>query len=86
VVYNSGKFYEHLNLVGSGGIDDDAYTVVSLNFSYTSPSERWVASLWGNNVFDEEYYRTGIVAFGTLGRDAIAGNPAHYGLTLKFSF
>jgi hypothetical protein len=37
-------------------------------------------------VFDEEYYRTGIVAFGTLGRDAIAGNPAHYGLTLKFSF
>jgi hypothetical protein len=44
-VYNSGKFYEHLNLVGSGGIDDDDYTVVNLNFSYTSPSERWVASL-----------------------------------------
>ena len=83
VVYNSGKFYDHLNLVGSGGATDKAYTVVNLNLEYRSPSDHWSASLWGNNVFDEKYYRTGIVAFGTFGREAIAGNPANFGVTVK---
>jgi outer membrane receptor protein involved in Fe transport len=85
-VHNSGMFYEHLNLVGSGGADDDSYDIVNLNLAYRSPNDRWEISLWGNNVFDEEYYRTGIIAFGTFGRDAIAGNPANYGVTLKASF
>ena len=86
LVYNSGMFYEHLNLTGSGGATDDSYGLVNLNLTYRSPNERWTASVWGNNVFDEEYYRTGIIAFGTFGRAAIAGNPQTYGATLTVSF
>jgi iron complex outermembrane receptor protein len=86
VVHNGGKFYDHLNIVGSGGATADDYTVVNLNLAYKSASNHWTAALYGNNVFDEQYYRTGIVAFGTFGREAIAGNPANFGVTLKVSF
>jgi iron complex outermembrane recepter protein len=85
-VHNSGMYYDHLNLVGSGGATDDSYDIVNLNLTYRSPGEHWEASLWGNNVFDEDYYRTGIIAFGTFGRDAIAGNPANFGVTVKVMF
>jgi outer membrane receptor protein involved in Fe transport len=84
--HNSGKFYDHLNLVGSGGSTDKAYNLVNLNLAYKSANQRYTFSIWGNNVFDEKYYRTGIVAFGTFGREAIAGNPANFGATVKVSF
>jgi iron complex outermembrane receptor protein len=86
LVHNSGKYYEHLNLTGSGGATSEAYTILNLNLGYTAPDDKWSVSVWGNNVRDEEYYRTGIIWAGTLGRDAIAGNPAHYGVTAKFNF
>ena len=86
VVHNGGKFYDHLNLVGSGGATADAFDVVNVNIGWTSANGNWNASLWGNNVFDEEYYRTGIIAFGTFGRAAIPGTPAHFGATLKYQF
>ncbi len=86
VVHNGGKYYDHLNLVGSGGATDDGYSLLNLNIGYKAPDDRWSISLWGNNVLDEEYYRTGIIAFGTFGRAAIAGNPANYGATVKFNF
>lgn len=47
LVHNSGMFYEHLNLVGSGGADDDGYNLVNLNLTYKSPNDRWEASVWG---------------------------------------
>ena len=84
--HNSGKFYDHLNIVGSGGATDAAYNLVNLNLAYKSAHERYTLSLWGNNVFDEKYYRAGVVAFGTFGRAAIAGNPANFGATVKLSF
>jgi iron complex outermembrane recepter protein len=86
VVHNSGKFYDHLNFVGSGGSTNAAYQLVNLNLQYKSASGRWLASLWGNNVLNEEYYRAGVVAFGVLGRVGIAGNPATFGVSLKASF
>lgn len=86
VIYNSGKFYDQLNLTGSGGVTDKAYNLVNVDLQYKSASEHWTASLWGNNVFDEEYYRLGILAFGSFGRAGIAGNPATFGVTLKYSF
>ncbi len=86
VVHNSGKFYDQYNLVGSGGTTNSGYNLVNLNLTYKAANDRWTASVWGNNVFDEKYYRTGIVAFGFFGRDAIAGNPAHFGVTVNAKF
>jgi iron complex outermembrane recepter protein len=86
VIHNSGKFYDQLNLTGSGGVTARAYNLVNVDLQYKSESEHWTASLWGNNVFDEQYYRVGILAFGTFGRAGIAGNPANFGATLKYSF
>jgi outer membrane receptor protein involved in Fe transport len=86
LIYSSGKFYDQLNLTGSGGVTDKAYSLVNFDLQYKSESEHWTASLWGNNVLDEQYYRVGILAFGTFGRAAIAGNPANFGATLKYSF
>ncbi|MFA5630597.1 MAG: TonB-dependent receptor [Porticoccaceae bacterium] len=86
VYYNNGMYYEPENLVATGGSNPDSYTLVNLNLSYTPLSERWSVSIWGNNIFDEEYYRTGIVALGGLAREAIIGNPATYGLTAKVNF
>lgn len=85
-VHNSGKFFDHLNIVGSGGATADPYSVIDLNLSYKSANDRYTVSVWGRNILDEQYYRTGIVAFGTFGREAIPGNPANFGATLKVSF
>jgi iron complex outermembrane receptor protein len=86
VVYNSGKFYDHLNIVGSGGATAASYSVVNLNLAYKPANNFLTVSVYGNNVFNEHYYRTGIVAFGTFGREAIAGNPANFGATVKVTF
>jgi outer membrane receptor protein involved in Fe transport len=86
VVHNSGKYYDHLNFVGSGGSTNAAYQLVNLNFEYKPANGHVTASLWGNNVLNEKYYRAGVVAFGTFGRVGIAGNPATVGATLKVAF
>jgi iron complex outermembrane recepter protein len=88
VVYNSGKFYDQLNFVGSGGATSSPYTVVNLNLEYKPANDHWSVALWGNNVLDEKYYRTGILALAALrsGREAISGNPATFGVSLKAKF
>lgn len=86
LVYNSGVYYEHLNLVGSGGDDDDSYSVLNLSLGYRAPDNRWSATLWGRNVLDEEYYRSGIVAFGSFGRLGLMGYPQQWGGTVTFNF
>lgn len=84
--YNSGKYYDQLNLVGSGGANDDSYALVNMNLTYRTADDRLSFSVFGNNLTDEQYYRTGIIAFGFFGRAAIAGNPANYGATVNFKF
>lgn len=87
-VYNSGKWYEHWNLVGSGGTTDKSYDLLHMALTFKSANDHWSAGLWGNNLLDEEYYRTGIswAGGGTLGLDAIAGTPRTYGVDLTYKF
>ncbi len=55
--------------------------------TFRSANDHWSAGLWGNNLLDEEYYRTGIAWAGDqLGLDAIAGTPRTYGVDLTFKF
>jgi iron complex outermembrane receptor protein len=86
-VYNSGKWYEHWNLVGSGGTTDKSYDLWHMALTFKSANDHWSAGLWGNNLLDEEYYRTGIAWAGDqLGLDAIAGTPRTYGVDLTYKF
>eukprot|EP00903_Cladosiphon_okamuranus_P003215 g3213.t1 len=83
--YSSGYFFDSENLVGTGGADDDGFSVLSLNLSYTTPGEMFEFSIWGNNVLDDEYFRTGIATSGIL-LNGVAAPPAHYGATISFNF
>ena len=83
--HNSGYFFDPENRVGTGGVTAKGYGLVNFNLSYVTPNDRWEVSVWGNNIFNERYFRTGVVALGysLLG---IAANPAHFGVTVSFKY
>ncbi len=83
--FNSGYFFEAENRIGTGGATASNFSLAGFNLRYTAPSERWNVSVWGKNVFDEDYFRTGVTALG-FSLAAIAGNPANYGVTATFDF
>jgi iron complex outermembrane recepter protein len=86
VQYDSGYWLEISNRVGTGGSGSAAsVTTANLNLKYTSPSDRWYASAWANNVFDKKYFQSGIVVSG-LGESGVAGIPRNYGVTLGMNF
>lgn len=60
-----------------------AYSVVNLSFELR-PNENWGIELWGNNLFDERYYQTGVG--GTTGDHSELAPPRTYGVNLKFDF
>ncbi len=82
--YNSGMYYTAEQAVGSGGLTDDSFGLVNANLTYAHESG-WSASLWANNLTDEEYYRGGVLING-LSRIAQAGQPRHYGMTVRYKF
>ncbi|MDB5971519.1 MAG: hypothetical protein JWQ90_3969 [Hydrocarboniphaga sp.] len=82
VSYNSGVFFDTSESVGSGGIGDDAYTVVNLRTTYFAPGDKWNVSLWANNLF-EEYYMSGGISSGPS-IVAIEAPPRFFGATFVF--
>jgi iron complex outermembrane receptor protein len=86
-VYNSGKWYEHWNVVGSGGTTDKSYDLLHMALTFKSANDHWSAGLWGNNLLDEEYYRTGISwAGGARWVSMDAGTPCAYGVDFTYKF
>ena len=73
------------------------YTLVNAMIGLSAADETWEVMLWGKNIFDEEYLRTGsrnrdagIEAFPgplpTEGYRVSPGDEATYGVTLKYRF
>jgi outer membrane receptor protein involved in Fe transport len=66
-----------------------AYQLVNLTLGYRT--ERWSASLWGRNVFDERYYPRGFF-FANEPPEWIDkryvqnGDPRRFGVSLSFDF
>ncbi len=60
-----------------------AYSVVNLSFELR-PNSNLGIELWGNNIFDEHYYYTGVG--GTTGDHGELAAPRTYGVNLKFDF
>lgn len=83
--HNSGYYFESENRIGTGGDSASDFTIGSFNLRYTSRSERWDVAVWGNNIFDEDYYRTGVTAL-SFSLAAIAANPANFGVTATLNF
>ena len=81
---SGGYFFEAENRVGTGeNGDGDSYTTVNLNLAYST--ENWDIALWANNLFDEDYYRSGVVANGLI-EVGIAGAPRTWGITAGYNF
>ena len=65
----------------------DAFTLVNLRAGIAMADDRWDLSVWGKNIFDEDYYNG---AFNAVGREgslaAFHTDPRTYGITLRTRF
>ncbi len=70
----------------SGSTQDPVsdYTLVNARLGVSDADERWSATVWSRNVFDEYYWNAAFASNGTFVR--MNGMPATYGITLAYSF
>lgn len=61
-----------------------SYDILSARVEWTDPSDRWTVAVYGDNLFDETYLTQFQV--GTSGVGTIYGEPATYGVSLRFRF
>jgi iron complex outermembrane receptor protein len=82
----SGNYYytSEVPLSPAAQLSQDAYGLLSLRGSWTSPNGSWTVSVFGNNVTDEEYLI--FSGAGFLGNNRIHGAPASWGAELGFRF
>lgn len=86
VSYNSGYFLTVENNLGTGGLNSaDAVTLVNARLEYQAPNGFGLA-LWGKNLTDEEYVRSGLSALGGLTIVGQDGVPREVGVTATYKF
>jgi len=68
----------------SGNFIQPAFTVVNANISWTSPDDHYRATVFGNNIFNENYI-AGILVSGIAAAVTYA-QPATYGIRLEYMF
>lgn len=83
--FNSGFWIDQTNNFGSGGDEDDSFTVANASVKFTNGDDKWSLAVWINNLTDEEYFRGGVEVAGGLSQMASAGRPRHYGLTVEYN-
>ncbi|MET0984471.1 MAG: TonB-dependent receptor [Steroidobacteraceae bacterium] len=86
VNHNTGFWIDQANTFGSGGDDDDAFTTANAALMYAGDEDRYSISIWVDNLTDEEYFRGGVDAAGGLLKQATAGRPRSFGVTLVYNF
>ncbi len=65
----------------------DAYDNINARITYRDASEHWQASLWGQNLTDEEYLYSLSEGSTTIGSPSgIRSNPRFYGLDVSYHF
>lgn len=74
------------DLANSPGIAQDAYGLLSARLSYGPYTSRWEVSLFGTNLTDEEYFRSGFVATAFGPSLALPGPPREWGVATAFRF
>jgi len=77
--YNDGFFW-----LPDNGIRQDNYDIVNANASFTTNDGKWVLSIWGSNLLDEEYsYYASSVNYGNT---FTAAPPRLYGVSVGLNF
>jgi outer membrane receptor protein involved in Fe transport len=62
----------------------DEYALVNARLGLSGQDERWAVELWGQNVFDQDYYQVVFDAtFQSTQKDAFLGAPRTFGVTLR---
>jgi iron complex outermembrane receptor protein len=82
----SGNYFytSEVPLMPANQRSQDAYGLLSLRTSWTSPGDSWTLSVYGNNVTDETYLI--FSGAGFLGNNRIHGAPASWGAQIDFRF
>jgi iron complex outermembrane receptor protein len=81
--HNGDHFLEGTNSAVSF---EDSYTVVNAHVSYTSPGDRWTATVWVKNVTDTDY-RLYNLDLGLLGFiEQVYAPPQWFGGTISYSW
>lgn len=78
--YNSGFYWFEDNIS-----EQDAYHVVNSNLSWTDAEEKYKLSLWGRNLFEEEYAHY-VTNSGNSGYAYSAAEPRMFGVSAEYSF
>ena len=86
VNYSSGYYHTVGNEIGTSGLSDDGFTRANARLTYITPQEDWEVALWVNNVTDENYTRSGLVAFEGGSKLGLESPPRHFGVSAKYSF
>jgi iron complex outermembrane receptor protein len=84
--HNSGYWINQTNTFGSGGDENDAFTTINTSVKFSNADDKFSATLWCNNLTDEEYFSGGADAAGGLLQFATAGRVRHFGLTLEYKY
>ena len=78
--YTGEQYFEVMN---TDRIQADAYWVINGALTFESADSRWAVSLWGKNLFEEEYVTSAIDLQAFFGYDYThVGAPRSYGLDL----
>lgn len=80
----TGSRNSRMNHDIEGNIRQPAFAVFNANVAYTTPDEHWRVTLFGNNIFDEEYV-AGILVSG-IATSVTFARPATYGIKLEYLF
>lgn len=83
--HSSGAWYDAENRIGTGGTDDGAFTTVNLNMQYKPNNGNWKVSFCAKNLFDEEYYKSGLQVNGFF-LTGTPGDPRTFGGTVSYDF
>ena len=80
-------FSAYNGLDGHADIGQDAYSVHNVRVTFVSADERFAFSLWGQNIFDEEYDVFAINLQSGFGYNYfLEGRPRTYGAEITYSF
>jgi len=79
-LYHTSRIY----FDASNQFSQGSYDILSARVEWTDPSDRVTVAVYGDNLFDEHYYTQ--ILSGTAGVGAVWGEPAAYGVSVRYRF
>ena len=80
--YRGDVYYDVFN---NDSAFQDGYSLFNANIGVVDPDGRWSATLWGNNLADEEYITIAVQGFGGQTIHTL-GSPRTYGVRVTSRF